>query len=316
MAECPTCGRTDFKSELGMKQHHGEAHGESLTLQKTSCSWCGDEIERNEFQLGKCETHFCSDECMGQYRSDNHSGEDSWHWKGEMKADCEWCGEEFELEGAQRHSDGRNFCSIECESKWRSEYFSNIQDPNIVECDWCGSKFERVPSHATGHNFCSNDCHSKWQSENIVGENHPSWKGGLIEEDCAYCGNELERQRSEVEKFERLFCDKKCYGQWKSENVVEEDHPNWKGGYDRYYGPNWGEQRQKALERDGYTCQRCGMRSATHKEEKGKELNIHHITPAREFDDYEKQNNLDNLITLCSSCHRKLEGLPIDRQTA
>lgn len=47
--------------------------------------------------------------------------------------------------------------------------------------------------------------------------------------------------------------------------------------------------------RDKYTCQVCGCSQL----ENGRQLDIHHI-------DYDKKNNdLDNLIALCMSCHRK-----------
>lgn len=53
--------------------------------------------------------------------------------------------------------------------------------------------------------------------------------------------------------------------------------------------------RQKALERDNHTCQRCGTKE---------DLHVHHIdgngvnTP-REY----RNNSLDNLITYCRGCH-------------
>ena len=80
-----------------------------------------------------------------------------------------------------------------------------------------------------------------------------------------------------------------------------EKNPYWKGGYEPYYGPNWEEQRIKALERDGHRCRVCGVN-------KGK-LDVHHIVPFRNFGrrHYLKANTLDNLITLCISCHATLE---------
>lgn len=81
-------------------------------------------------------------------------------------------------------------------------------------------------------------------------------------------------------------------------------HPNWRGGRALYYGPNWREQRLKALERDNHTCQRCGITE----KEIGIELDVHHILLFKNFgvNKYLEANNLDNLITLCKSCHMKL----------
>lgn len=87
-----------------------------------------------------------------------------------------------------------------------------------------------------------------------------------------------------------------------------EDHPAWKGGHEEYYGANWPEQREKALERDGHECCVCGMGPDRHTEEFGHALHVHHIIPVSNFDDYQAQNELQNLITLCLYCHRKCEG--------
>jgi DEAD/DEAH box helicase domain-containing protein len=65
------------------------------------------------------------------------------------------------------------------------------------------------------------------------------------------------------------------------------------------YGPNWPVQRQRTLERDRYTCQTCGAINSP--------LHVHHKTPFRSFESYLQANRLDNLITLCSSCHRRAE---------
>ncbi|WP_280985286.1 homing endonuclease associated repeat-containing protein [Halorhabdus utahensis] len=94
-----------------------------------------------------------------------------------------------------------------------------------------------------------------------------------------------------------------------------EEHPGWKGGHKRYYGPSWSSARRKARERDGYTCQRCGMTDEEHLDEYGHKLHVHHIKPFRTFDDHEDANDLGNLITVCLDCHNRLEGLPLDFQT-
>ena len=91
---------------------------------------------------------------------------------------------------------------------------------------------------------------------------------------------------------------------------VKELAPNWKGGYASDYGSNWKRMRDKTRERDGHTCQVCG-----HEWTEGEmKLDVHHITPIKKFDTPEKANTLDNLITLCRSCHKKWEGIPLRPQ--
>jgi len=78
-----------------------------------------------------------------------------------------------------------------------------------------------------------------------------------------------------------------------------EKHPFWMGGKKSYYGSNWYLQRQKALKRDNYSCQICGY--------KNKSNDVHHLKSIRQFTNLEMANVLNNLTTLCHSCHVKVE---------
>ena len=75
------------------------------------------------------------------------------------------------------------------------------------------------------------------------------------------------------------------------------------------YGPNWAQQKQQARRRDGGRCRGCGTM-----EQPGHRHHVHHIRPFRTFgyipgknDFYLQANALDNLVTLCPSCHRTAE---------
>ncbi|GAP14690.1 distinct helicase family with a unique C-terminal domain including a metal-binding cysteine cluster [Longilinea arvoryzae] len=67
------------------------------------------------------------------------------------------------------------------------------------------------------------------------------------------------------------------------------------------YGPNWNALRQIVRQRDHFTCQMCGA------VETDRAHHVHHKIPLRSFASLEQANALDNLITLCPSCHRKAE---------
>jgi DEAD/DEAH box helicase domain-containing protein len=69
-----------------------------------------------------------------------------------------------------------------------------------------------------------------------------------------------------------------------------------------YYGANWQFKREQVRERDHYSCQFCGL------PEHGKAHHVHHIRPFRSFTTPELANQLDNLITLCPSCHLRAES--------
>lgn len=87
--------------------------------------------------------------------------------------------------------------------------------------------------------------------------------------------------------------------------------PNWKGGFASDYGSNWKRMRDRVRKRDNHTCQDCG-----HEWVQGEtRLDVHHITPIKKFDQPEKANTLENLITLCRTCHNKWEGIPLRPDT-
>jgi len=81
-------------------------------------------------------------------------------------------------------------------------------------------------------------------------------------------------------------------------------HPNWKGGisgksYEECFNMTmieWKEYAIKIRKRDKYICQYCG---------KKRSIEVHHIMPRH----IKIDNHPDNLITLCKSCHIKVEHL-------
>jgi DEAD/DEAH box helicase domain-containing protein len=68
------------------------------------------------------------------------------------------------------------------------------------------------------------------------------------------------------------------------------------------YGPGWARLRDNIRARDGYKCQVCGA------PENGRQHDIHHKIPFRAFATPEEANRPDNLVTLCPSCHHKVEA--------
>jgi 5-methylcytosine-specific restriction endonuclease McrA len=99
-----------------------------------------------------------------------------------------------------------------------------------------------------------------------------------------------------------LFCDRACIDRYQREHP--EEHPRYRDGRRQYDGPNWAAQSQLARERDGHTCQDCGLHRVA------PALDVHHLTPRATFArDYERANRLENLVTLCRPCHGRREGI-------
>jgi DEAD/DEAH box helicase domain-containing protein len=76
------------------------------------------------------------------------------------------------------------------------------------------------------------------------------------------------------------------------------------------YGPSWPHARKAARVRDGYRCRQCGA-----VEKAGRAHDVHHLRPFREFGYLRGENRndrlaneLDNLITLCPTCHQRAEA--------
>jgi len=87
------------------------------------------------------------------------------------------------------------------------------------------------------------------------------------------------------------------------------DSPQWKGGT-APYGEGWNEsKRQDVRETAGHMCEGCGMSQKAHRDQYGRRLHVHHITPARQFDNAERRNAADNLAVLCFDCHATAEQM-------
>jgi DNA-binding CsgD family transcriptional regulator len=87
------------------------------------------------------------------------------------------------------------------------------------------------------------------------------------------------------------------------------DHWKWDGGSVRY-GNGWNKtKRERVRELDGHECVNCGLCKEKHQKQYDSNLHVHHLIKARSFDDDKKRNAVNNLVTLCASCHRKWEQM-------
>ncbi|NNV07137.1 HNH endonuclease [Geobacillus sp. MMMUD3] len=94
---------------------------------------------------------------------------------------------------------------------------------------------------------------------------------------CRWCGAGLKDKR-------RRYCSKEHAEKWLVEVLFVEDYQR---------------QRDRAMKRDNFACQRCGMTRREHYEAFNQDLHTHHIVPRS----WGGSNYMDNLITLCRNCH-------------
>lgn len=191
------------------------------------------------------------------------------------------------------------------ESKYRTKKFI---------CPVCRKDFDKKKYKKTQATYCSQECAYKGRefgyTKRIV-ENGYNTKPTKITLICQNCKDIFIVDKTEKE---RKYCSRECFLETHKQTMLGENNPSWIDGrsYEKecYRGVNWNEQRFKCYERDNYTCQICNVkcisRNDLNENNGSKIIQCHHIN---DFES-EEDNELENLITLCASCHKKLhEGV-------
>lgn len=204
-------------------------------------------------------------------------------------------------------------------------------------CEICGKESYIRPSHfkRRKHHYCSKECAAIGQQ----GENNPFYKSGKysanIKKKCVVCGKMFFKKGDSVtcskECFAKLnsikvsrpvikicpecekefvtipyykdkltFCSMECKNNYHSKIMSLDGNPRWIGGCsDKYDFKFTTELKEQVRNRDNNCCRLCGLTNEENIEFYKGSLPIHHI-------DYNKQNSsINNLITLCNSCHAK-----------
>lgn len=190
--------------------------------------------------------------------------------KGGDRYVCD-CGESFEGQRA-----------IAGHARWCGEY-TKARIERI--CSVCGGPFlvrPSAPDHGKGK-YCSTECLREAQRDRV-------------ERECEECGETFETYPYVVDNGYGKFCSMAC----KYQGARVDDDTSRRGAY-------WERQREKALSRDGWECQECGMSQTKCRETYKFGLHVHHVRPERKFDSGEDPHALGNLKTLCPSCHPKRE---------
>lgn len=193
---------------------------------------------------------------------------------GMVEKSCNICGQLFKVKPYRKHLS--KYCSNECRHKAPIVGRKTLQPK---ECKFCKKTFQPIASKTL---FCSIICLNKSREKFFV---------------CQNCGTSFKRMPRTM-KPKPMFCGVRC----RSEYISGENHHGYKGG--RYFGRDgfniteWKNKiRPAILERDEYTCKRCGANQET------AIIHVHHIIPWSVSED----NSQENLISLCVSCHKFVE---------
>lgn len=237
--------------------------------------------------------------------------------------DCPTCGKSLQTESGMRqhhtkvHGDPLpnrtcKGCGVDFyDPKARQAYCGDC-DPNAgthngnwkgakaqTTCERCGDEFEYYPSDKKGV-YCPKCVR---EADEFLGEHYAEVHDiERIERACDYCECEMVVLASERQYGAGRFCSRECLADWMSENRSGKDHHQWLEGSRSYTG-KWWSVRREVLQRDDYRCQYCGKES----DEIGRNPDVHHIVPLKTFDDPQDAHTLDNLISLCPTCHRNAE---------
>jgi 5-methylcytosine-specific restriction endonuclease McrA len=214
--------------------------------------------------------------------------------------ECEDCGREF----YDRHAT-RTYCDG-CYSESGSTSSTRTRGNVETTCVECGAEFRYYPSEKAGLY-----CPSCVADPSVTCNGTASSKGGQRSVDCSHCGVEIRVPRSKATNQQHVFCDRSCYRRWLSTRRREEgvwsgaDNPNWRpeANSPETYGSGWSRARRQALERDDYRCQHCGVT----RDDLGQNPDVHHQVPVGAFEDTQEAHRLENLVTLCRSCHLRAE---------
>jgi len=201
---------------------------------------------------------------------------------------CEKCDERFYDPKSRR-----TYCE-DCYTE-AGELNGNWKDAKQrVECVRCGSEFEYYPSDKDGV-YCP-ECVE--EADEFLGT--PSFEFRdvrRIDTRCEYCGESFSVLLSTFKRRPCRFCSQECLYNWMSDDLFQgHRQPN-------AYNGDWRSVRAAALERDNHSCQSCGTTAA----ELGQNPDVHHIVPIRTFDNPDDAHELDNVISLCKTCHMMVE---------
>jgi len=213
-----------------------------------------------------------------------------------------------------------DYCGFEYDVQWYTyKYTHNKSDIHTDACSHCGNK---KALDVVAHKYGS-------YSEMFNASNDKRVKTNILKYGCANVfGGEIVKQKiveTNMEKYGVPYTQQSdavrrktiqsCLERYGVENYVElfrgkfikENSPVWKGGVPHsrveratYEYNTW---RKSVFSKDNYTCAACGARNGTGKEV---ELHAHHIRCW--VDNEDLRYDVNNGITLCSSCHYRFHS--------
>lgn len=218
-----------------------------------------------------------------------------WNIKHGFQKGNKWCFKKGNTFGFKKGNKGY----------WKGKKLSAKKSINKL-CETCKKEFSYYPSTYKKRRFCSKKCDNIAKKTERLGMKFSvEHRENLRLAHIGKVGYWKDKKRSpeDIKKFRISHLGKKQSNETILKRIKKgKEHYNWQGGITpltrkRTRGFFWKQTANKIRERDNNTCQLCKF------EGNGKKLPVHHIIPFK----VSKNNKPNNLITLCQSCHVKLE---------
>jgi 5-methylcytosine-specific restriction endonuclease McrA len=249
-----------------------------MSIEK-KCKKCGKIFETSE----KRPNTFCSTKCSNSYKKRRVI------W---IKIKCKECGKIFEVPPALAKT--QKFCSRKC--IYENKEMLEIMKAGFLKGNEKNNQNRALKTKQFGDQPLFDDFKERldWIEEIRCKPNT-----NILQIKCKYCGKWIIPSKQQLQarctaiRLNRghgyIYCSEGC----KLACPVFQQHKWFKnfspGGTSREVQP---ELRQLVLERDNYTCQKCG--SVT-------ELHCHHIEGI--YQNPIESADIDNCITFCKECH-------------
>lgn len=211
-----------------------------------------------------------------------------------MDTTCENCGTLFKTTQYRLNHGGGKYCSRECmRISIRKRAYAKST------CLHCGKEIITTKNKIKkgSSKYCSRQCYY-------------AAKNTGVEVVCGTCGKHFKKSKLHAESCKNHFCSEKCYGvfigkQNKSpamrKKVSDSKIAYYKklremGSNGRMYDTiEWKNLSRNYMKSNPF----CILCNST------KNLHVHHISPYKHSESHDNSN----LITLCRSCHAKVEGI-------
>ena len=175
----------------------------------------------------------------------------------------------------------------------------------IKNCAECKKEINVKPCRVKKYNFCSQNHYLVFGYRNkIIDSKKQTSKANNSVRLNGQPKNRNKPASWIIGKNRQYICKKISEAKLKSnwmKGRYGELNPCWTGGHTLYRGKNWNKIKQEAKKRDGNQCVNCGITERLNFEYYGQPLQVDHIIPYK----ISRNSNLNNLQTLCCSCHGK-----------